>query len=256
MGLRIPGMVVLLPLLVLGCGPAPPPSQRPSEQHAQAAAPSRLLPAAASKSPPIAVRRVALGKNVWLEVEGSQRRLALEAEVCLRAGMLEQLLCRRATKEHEAILTADLDARDIHKGLLLAGARPGSPVRYQPAFQPPTGSVIKVTLRFQSGGRGMSIPAQRWIRDIRTKKELAYPWVFAGSQLLADPDDAGRPPVFTANSGDVICVSNFPDALLDLPINSSADNSALEFEAFTERIPPLETKVTVVLQPEKSVGAK
>jgi hypothetical protein len=39
--------------------------------------------------------------------------------------------------------------------------------------------------------------------------------------------------------------------LLDLPIDSSKNNADLNFEAHTERIPPLETKVTVILEPAR-----
>ena len=38
-------------------------------------------------------------------------------------------------------------------------------------------------------------------------------------------------------------------ALLDLPIKSSKANSELAFEANTERIPPVGTKVTVIFEP-------
>ena len=62
--------------------------------------------------------------------------------------------------------------------------------------------------------------------------------------------DKNTPPSYAANGGDVICVSNFPDAMLDLPINSPKDNSDLNFEAWTERIPPLKTPVLVILEPE------
>lgn len=224
-----------------------PPSTHSAAASAHSAYDSR--PTSAALTP---FKRIPIGKNVWLEVQGVRRSVVLEAHVCLREGMLEQLLCCRGTKEHEAILSADLDARDIQKALLLAGAQPGSPVRYQPRFQPPSGSRIKVSLRYQDHGRSVVIPGQHWIRDLHTKKPLAVDWVFAGSYFTPDPDDPGRPPIFAANSGDVICVSNFQDALLDLPVNSSSDNSELEFEAFSERIPPAETRVTVVLEPQIS----
>jgi hypothetical protein len=74
-------------------------------------------------------------------------------------------------------------------------------------------------------------------------------WVFAGSQFFQDPDDKTRPPFYMANSGDVITVSNFTDAMLDLPIDSSKDNNELSFECFTERIPEKGTKVTMILEP-------
>jgi hypothetical protein len=211
-----------------------------------------VTPASQSATPPSqqsAPKKVPIGKNVWLEVEGSKRRVVFNAYVCFREGPLEQLLCRKNTKEHEAILAADIDARDIHRALLLTGAKEGSPVRYQPKFQAPSGSAIRVTLRFEDNGKVKTVPAQQWVRDRQSRKELEYDWVFAGSILLDNVFEKGGPPLYAANGGDVICVSNFEDAMLDLPINSSKDNSELEFEAWTDRIPPLDTKVAVILEP-------
>jgi hypothetical protein len=218
-----------------------------------------VTPPSQSAAPPTqqgAPKKVLIGKNVWLEVEGSKRRVVFSAYVCFREGPLEQLLCRKNTKEHEAILAADLDARDIHRALLLTGAKEGSPVRYQPKFQAPSGSAIRVTLRFEDNGKVKTVPAQQWVRDRQSRKELEYDWVFAGSVFLGNVFEKGGPPLYAANGGDVICVSNFEDAMLDLPINSSKDNSELEFEAWTDRIPPLDTKVAVILEPIASVKKK
>jgi len=194
-------------------------------------------------------KKVEMGRNVWLEVQGEKRRVFVRAEVCLREGMLEHLMCRRRTKEHEAILTADVDARDIHKALILAKATPGTTVRYKDdgTVVTPTGTKIKITLTYKDRDKTVSIPGRDWIRDINTKKSLQVDWVFAGSQFLETEKD--KPPLYAANAGDVICVSNFEGAMLDLPINSSKNNADLEFEAFTERIPPLGTAVTVILEP-------
>jgi hypothetical protein len=219
-----------------GCESEPPPA-RPTD-----------VPKASS--PPAAeARKVPMGKNVWLEIQGEKRRVLVDAYVCLREGQLEQLMCRKQTKEHEAILAADVDARNIHKALLITGAKAGTVVSYQPRYQPATGSPIKVTLQYEDKGKTVTLPAQQWVRNSKTGKALEHNWVFAGSQLLEDPLEKDKPPVYAANSGDVICVSNFEDAMLDLPINSPKDNSELAFEAFTERIPPLETKVRVILEP-------
>jgi hypothetical protein len=230
-------MAAVLALVGAGCEEEPPPPARAPD------APK------ASTSPAAEARKVPMGKNVWLEIQGEKRRVLLDAYVCLREGQLEQLMCRRQTKEHEAILAADMDARDIHKALIITGAKAGRVVRYQPKYEPATGSPVKVTLQYQDKGKTVTIPAQQWVRNSKTGKELEHNWVFAGSQLLEDPLEKGKPPFYAANSGDVICVSNFEDAMLDLPINSPKDNSELAFEAFTERIPPLETKVRVILEP-------
>jgi hypothetical protein len=47
----------------------------------------------------------------------------------------------------------------------------------------------------------------------------------------------------------LICLSNFPTAMLDLPIESSQANAELMFEALTDNIPPKGTKVRMVLIP-------
>jgi hypothetical protein len=179
-----------------------------------------------------------------------RRRVVLEAAVCLRQGGLEMLLCRKRTKEHEAILHADVDARAIHAALEACGAKPGTTVRFDPEFKAPTGTAIRILLEYtEASGKTVTVPAQRWVRDARTGKPMTQDWVFAGSMLIENPDDKNAPPYYAANGGDVICVSNFPDAMLDLPINSSDKNADLAFEALTDAIPPLETKVMVILEP-------
>jgi len=47
----------------------------------------------------------------------------------------------------------------------------------------------------------------------------------------------------------LICVANFATATLDLSASSSAANDDLMFEAFTEKVPPIGTKVTIELIP-------
>jgi hypothetical protein len=72
-------------------------------------------------------------------------------------------------------------------------------------------------------------------------------WVFAGSYFLTDEKTGEK--FYQAESGDLICVANFATATLDLSATSTATNDDLMFEAFTERIPPLGTKVTIELIP-------
>ena len=88
---------------------------------------------------------------------------------------------------------------------------------------------------------------QNHVKDIATKKQLTHDWVFGGSELYDDPSNPHAPKVYAANGGDVICVANFGEAMLDLPIPSSDHD--LDFEAFTEHIPALDTPVLVILEP-------
>ena len=113
--------------------------------HPDGTAPSAAQDAAGKKEEPkpaTDVKRKEIFKNIVLETAGDMRRVRINAEVCLRQGMLEQLLTRKRTKEHEAILAADVDARDIHTALILAGAEAGKPVQFRPTYQPASGSVI------------------------------------------------------------------------------------------------------------------
>jgi hypothetical protein len=220
--------------------------------------PPPVPPAAkAPAAPPAAeAKRAPMGKNVELEVlPDGKRRVRVRATVCFREGPLELFLCRANTKEHESVLAADIDARDIHTALLAAGAKAGSPVQFEPKYQPAHGSVIVATVEYAQDGKTVTAPAKAWVRDGKTKKELAHDWVFAGSVLFRDPDDPQKPPLYAANGGNVICVSNFPDAMLDLPVNSPQEDADRPYEAHTDRIPPLGTPVTVILDPvEKKPG--
>src|SRR5262249_2576790 len=186
--------------------------------------------------------------NVHLEVQGKTRRVLVSGAVCLREGQLEQFLTRKGTKEHEAIVAAEVDARDVHKALLLAGAAEGKPVQFRPTYKPATGQAIRISLGDRDKGKLVTVPARSWIKDAKTGKDLSSDWVFAGSQLVDNPLDPKKK-IYLANDGDVICVSNFETALLDLPIKSPKDNADRFFTAFTERIPPVETKVVVILEP-------
>src|SRR4051812_33731145 len=78
---------------------------------------------------------VELGKNVSLEVLPSgQRRVLVNAVVSFRQGPLELFMCRRYTKEHESVVAAECDARDIHTALVAAGAVAGAPVKFEPKY--------------------------------------------------------------------------------------------------------------------------
>jgi hypothetical protein len=238
-----------------------PPEKAPPKAPAKAPAPPADPPVAHAPTspadapvgdwpaPPAGVKRTPLGKNLFLEVlPGGQRRVALQADVCLREGALELLLCKQFTKEHEAVLHADIDARQVHAALIVCGAKPGHVVQYEPKFQPPSGSTITVTLQYLKAGQVVSVSGREWVRDQKTKKTLGVDWVFAGSQFFPDPDDPKKPPHYAANGGDVICVSNFDDAMLDLPIDSSKADAELQFEANTPVIPEMGTKVIVLLE--------
>jgi len=185
--------------------------------------------------------------GVWVDPE--RKRVVLAGEIVLREGWLELFACLKGTKEHEAIVAIDTEATLVHTALLAVGAQAGHPVQYRPEYRPASGSPIYVSVFWNDdNGRRRQTRAGQWVRHSRTRRPLTEHWVFAGSSFWEDERTGQR--FYQAEDGDLICISNFPSALMDLPIQVSQANDALEFEAWTERIPPLGTPVTVVLVPE------
>ena len=91
---------------------------------------------------------------------------------------------------------------------------------------------------------------QKAIKSIFTltqTRQMDAQWVFAGSGFTTDANTGEK--FYLAEAGDLICVANFTTATLDLAIESSATNDTLMFEAYTEHIPPVGTKVTMELVP-------
>jgi hypothetical protein len=112
-----------------------------------------------------------------------------------------------------------------------------------------------VTLQYEKNGRLITEPAQSWVRDVKNNKQLGFDWVFAGSQLVDNPLDIKRPKTYLASEkgeGTLICLSHFESAVLDLSAGTAMghDWSNLAFEPFTEHIPPVGTKVSVILEPK------
>jgi hypothetical protein len=184
---------------------------------------------------------------VWLDPE--KKQLVMRGEVVLRRGPLELFACLKRTKEHEAIVAVDTKAYIVHAGLIACGAEVGNPAKFQPEFTPARGTEIEVLVEWtDAAGKKQRVDAREWIKDVKTGKAMAYPWVFGGSGFWTDPQDGKQ--YYQAEDGDFICISNFPSAMLDLPVESSNANTALMFEAFTDRIPPDKTKVLIYLVPK------
>ena len=191
--------------------------------------------------------------SIWLDKPGG--RLVMVGEVCQRRAPLEMFVCLWHTKEHEAVLTVRVPAYKAHAGLLALGAKAGHPVQFMPKYVPASGSVVDIEVIWKDkDGKVQKSRGQDWVRNFQTKKPLQRDWVFAGSGFWTDEKTGKK--YYQAEGGDFICVSNFSTAMLDLPVKSSQQNEALMFEAFTERIPPLGTPVTIVLKPRLEKDGK
>jgi hypothetical protein len=191
---------------------------------------------------------LSLTKDYELWIDREKKWVIVGGKVCLREGQLEMFACPKGTKEHESIVAVNCKARFIHAALEAVGAKAGKSVQFVPEYQPAAGPIIDVLVLWRDEkGQKHKARAQQWIQEASSGKEMTDHWVFAGSGFWTDEQTGKR--YYQADGGDLICVSNFPSATLDLPVESSQANTALLFSAFTERIPPVDTKVTLVLVP-------
>jgi len=190
------------------------------------------------------LKRLSPTDEIWLDA--ATKRVVVGGVIALAKGEIEVFACPKLSKEHEAIVATNCPARLIHAGLLAIGLEPGRPVSFDPEYAPAEGPKVEVRVRWRNAtGQVQETRAQEWIRNTKTGKPLADDWVFAGSGFWRDPADGSEH--YEADGGDMICVSNFPTAMLDLTIASSDSNEALLFEAFEGRVPAAGTAVELIL---------
>lgn len=184
---------------------------------------------------------------VWVDAKNQQ--VFVDGYVSLNEGLLEMFACPSGTKEHESVVAVHCSAQMVHAALLAVGAKVGHPVRWEPEFEPPTGTQIDIEVRWlNENKKWQSVRAQDWLVDVDSKKTMSHPWVFAGSGFWKE-EETGKE-YYMAEGGDLICVSNFSTATLDIPIKSSQANDGLLFEANTKKIPEIGTPVRLVLKPK------
>jgi len=204
-------------------------------------------PAAPDRHPEL--KRLSPKEDVWIDAKG--KRVVVGGAIAVAKGPIEYFACPQGTKEHESIVATRSTAQLVHVGLLAIGLIPGKPVSFDPEYVAATGPVVRVTMRWKDeAGQIQELPAQQWIRDTRTAKPMQEDWVFAGSVFWTDPSDGKE--YYQADGGDLICLSNFPTAMLDLTIESSQSNDALLFDAFDGRVPPRGTDVEMILDAAKN----
>ena len=184
--------------------------------------------------------------NLWIDRDRGW--VFADGYVAMNEGPLEMFACPTGTKEHESVLATIAKAREVHAALLAIGAEPGTPVSYETDFTPATGQKIRVWVCYRdTEDKFQAIDARTWIRQMGTDKVMEPEWVFGGSFVWKDPTDGRN--YYQADSGDMICVSNFATAMMDIPVASSADADSLLYEPFTERIPERGTPVRLILEP-------
>jgi len=216
------------------------------------AVPAPEKPAVEGKAEEIpGLKRLTAPKEAGLWIDAKNKLVVFDGEVVIREGLLEMFACPKGTKEHESVVVTGVKPSFVNGALIALGIKHGHGAKFDPKYEPATGPIIDIFVLWKdSDGKEHRARAQDWIKSLKTEKAMEFDWVYSGSGEWKDEDTGEKH--FHADGGDFICVSNFPTAMLDLPVPSSQSNDSLSFTAFTENIPPKGTKVRLVLKPRET----
>lgn len=190
-----------------------------------------------------------LGKNqIWINHEDKQ--VMVRGRICLQEGPLEMFACPGSTKAHESVIASEAKASEIHACLEALGFPPGKPVQWDPKYTPAEGPLVKILVGWQDGNKFVQVNAREMVKVSGTGKPLEKDWVFGGSQIYHDNVSGEK--IYYADSGEMVCLSNFSTAMLDVQLESSDAADGLLFEANKEKIPLPNTKVYMVFVPRKA----
>ncbi|MCP4378130.1 MAG: hypothetical protein GY794_18395, partial [bacterium] len=188
-----------------------------------------------------------------IKMDLKKRTISFTAKVCQRDVMLEFMICRTGTKEHESILSSDALPSHIHAGLLAMGLTRGKPAHWSAKsglnrFEPPQGPELDIILEWtDEKGKKHKDTAGSWLKGVGEKK-LSGPkrWIFVGSHML--PNN-----VYAADvNGEIVSVSNFSSSLIDVPFESSSSTGKGNLQAeysCSSKVPPIGTEVKVTIAP-------
>ena len=221
--------------------------------------------------PPPAEKPVVLKTLPGIVVDTGKGEVRLEGKVCLREGSLELVVCSEGTREHESVVVVKARPSHVTFALALLGLEPGQPAHRTEAgaFSPPAGGTLDITARFftvsdeekarvdkliAEGAKPENIqvrktllkevPAWKLLRLSGSEAEVtrSIEWVCIGrpeKNMLAAAD----------REGTVVCLSNFVEAVIDVPFESTAVNADLLYEANPDVVPPVGTPVELVIRP-------
>lgn len=214
------------------------PESPPQQQEPPTKVPVDVLP---SGDAPAELVRISQKDAVWLDKQS--KTVIVAGSICSREGPLEMFACPRGTKDYESVVAVDSRAQIVHTALLAAGIKSGTPVEFAPEYKAATGPIVEITTVWTDPEteKTKRVRAQQLVRNAKTREAMESEWVFAGSGFWADPESGEE--FYLAEGGELVCVSNFATATLDLPVSSPQTNDHLFFEAFKENIPPLGTRV-------------
>lgn len=159
-----------------------------------------------------------------LTLDAGKREVRMEARICLQQGILEYLVCRQGTFEHEAVFVTTCKPSLLHAALLVIGVdpypfMPGGEDWRQNALDHPA-SRLAIHVECEQDGRTSRRRIEEFLVD-RSKRDGAVPgiWIFSGSSFL---QTEGRNQYAADLTGAVIGL--IPEGAASIQFGASAGN--------------------------------
>lgn len=191
-----------------------------------------------------------LGPGVSLDA--SKREVYLDATVCLRRGILEYLICKARTFEHESVFATSCKPSHLHAALLLIGVEPlpdADAYAWSEKISAHAPALLAIMVEFERDGVRQRKPISSFVTN-RERQDGIVPdrWVFAGSafyqrdgQELYAADSSGGVIGLTPQGASVVQFGE------QLGIPYQGEDQGLECRS--DAIPAVGTAVRVILSP-------
>ncbi|GDX98071.1 hypothetical protein LBMAG48_04750 [Phycisphaerae bacterium] len=198
-----------------------------------------------------------------MHVDVANKIIELDAEVPINAQAervyLEVLVCTPNSREHETLVVTNVKPSQVHAMLLLIGAQPGTPPRWDfdgTNLKPvaPTGPVLDVFLREASQPASANLPIADFVSSVTSDRTLATyvrkdtqrpdKFVFAGSRLVENGYAADM-------DGTIIGLTAFGSETIawSAMYHPDTDRMSPDWIADGKKLPKIGTKMIVTIKP-------
>ena len=141
----------------------------------------------------------------------------IPGKIALDRGWLEVVACIEGTREHEAIFVTAVQPVFVHAALLLIGAEPGAPARYDAHSKTSTlayGTKVHVAIEWEDSGENICRRPVCELVEIEGQTSMPE-FVFAGSLTLPNPPSKGPGEYYVADyGGTVVGLATFGDEVV------------------------------------------
>ncbi|MDA0837603.1 MAG: YdjY domain-containing protein [Planctomycetota bacterium] len=188
-----------------------------------------------------------------MQVDLKKREVRLEASVCLKKGILEYLVCRPNSYEHESIFVTSTKAQYLHLALSLVGLR-------ESTVSPPLFFLLAKSRKLQHSRIGIDVEYKVDGKEVRCRlskllvnradkeTELPNEWIFSGSQVL---EKNGKTIYAADDSGAVVSIVPNGNAVVQFGEETSNPYQGEDkgMEANPNAVPAVGTLVKLVFKP-------